>query len=52
MEKHRIGRVMRDIQCAIMKMVRKTPRVFGQIAVTPFEENFERSGFPDKTLER
>lgn len=52
MAKHHIDKVMSDIQRDIMKVVRKAPRAVGRIAINHFEENFERGGFMDKTLER
>lgn len=52
MAKYTIDNVMKHIQRDVTKVIRKAPRAVGRITVNHFEENFERGGFVDKTLER
>jgi phage gpG-like protein len=52
MPKYNTNNVMKQIERDVMRVVRKAPRAVGRIAVNHFEENFERGGFMDKSLER
>jgi phage gpG-like protein len=44
--------VMKAIHKDVMRVVKKAPRAIGVIAVNHFEENFEKGGFVDKTLQK